>query len=141
MYRKIIVLPLLLMCCAVFAQQSDTTKAIAGADTTVYSKVDTEAVFPGGKQGWINFIQHNLNAAVPTDNGAGPGKYVVWVKFIVTKEGHVKNFAAETKLGYGLEAEVLRMLQLMPDWIPAKLNGKPVNSYKRVSQIFQVSEG
>ena len=141
--KKLIIFPLLLMVGMLHAQKTDTTSnAITGnADTAIYSKVDTEAVFPGGKQGWISFVQKNLNPSVPTDNGAKKGKYIVWVKFIVTKDGHVKSITAETKKGYGLEEEVIRMMLLSPNWIPAKLNGKPVNSYKRISQEFDVSEG
>jgi protein TonB len=141
--KKLIVFPLLLAILTLHAQKNDTASSgvITGIDTTIYSKVDTEAVFPGGKQGWINFVQKNLNPSTPVDNGAKKGKYIVWVKFIVTKDGHVKNITAETKKGYGLEEEVIRMMLLSPDWLPAKLNGKPVASYKRISQEFDVSEG
>ncbi len=134
--KKLIAFPLLLIIFTLHAQKSDTAgnSVITGVDTTIYNKVDTEAVFLGGKQGWISFVQKNLNPSVPADNGAKKGKYIIWVRFIVTQDGHVKNISAETKKGYGLEEEAIRMMLLSPNWIPAKLNGKPVNSYKRISQ-------
>jgi len=138
-----IVLPLLFIASFLFAQKSDSTSNAntVDNDTTVYTKVDTEASFPGGQQGWIKFLQHNLNAGVAADDGAKVGNYIIWVKFIVTKEGHVKNIVAETKNGFGTEEEVKRVILSGPDWKPAKLNGKPVNSYKRVSQGFDITEG
>jgi len=51
---------------------------------------------------WIRFLQKNLNANVPVDNGAGPGRYSVVIQFVVDKEGNVSDIKALNNHGYGV---------------------------------------
>ncbi len=52
----------------------------------------------------------------------------VYVTFIVTSEGKVANVEIARKGSAGLEKEALRVVKLMPDWIPGKQNGQAVNT-------------
>lgn len=119
----------------------DTTKPAAPVvndDNIVFSKVEEEAVFPGGAAAYKNFLQKNIRAGVPADNKAPAGVYTVIVRFIVHKDGKVSNPVAETNMGYGMEAEVIRLIKISPDWIPAKQNGFVVNAYRRQPVTFVV---
>jgi protein TonB len=118
------------------ARYGDIT--IASSDTTVYDSVDVAASFPGGKMAWLRYLQKNLNPTVPIDNGADKGKYPVVIKFIVTSEGALKDFKPETNFGYGMEDEIVRILKLSPNWIPAKRNGIDVSSFVRQTQTFAI---
>jgi protein TonB len=111
---------------------------IASSDTTVYDSVNVAASFPGGKMAWLRYLQKNLNPTVPIDNGADKGKYPVVIKFIVTSEGALKDFKPETNFGYGMEDEIVRILKLSPNWIPAKRNGVDVSSFVRQTQTFVI---
>ena len=75
---------------------------------------------------------------MPIKNGAKKGSYVVIVRFIVDKTGKLVDFLPETKLGFGMEEEVIRVLKLSPKWIPGEQNGVKVSSVKRQPLTFVV---
>jgi len=119
-----------------FAQaKSDSTVKIYASN-----EVDSIAVFPGGTKAWERYLAKNLDPNVGPDNGAKVGKYTVVIRFIVTREGKLKNFEPMTKMGYGMEEEVIRILKLSPDWKPATLGGNNVDSYSEKSQVFLIEE-
>ncbi len=114
---------------------------LADNDNTIYTDVDSVASFPGGKKEWIKFIQNNLDANVGVENGAKKGTYHVKIKFTVTKDGTLKDFIPVTKYKHGFEEEAIRVLKLSPKWIPARKNGKPVNSITEQAQTFVIIVG
>lgn len=114
--------------------------ARAGGDTSTFSKVEIEAEFPGGGIAWTNFLRKHLNARVPVKKKAPAGTYQVIVRFIVSKDGSVSGAMAETRHGYGMEEEVLRIINKSPKWVPASQDGRPVNAYRRQPITFSVTE-
>ena len=83
----------------------------AAADNKIFEAVETEAEFPGGGEAWKNFLIKNLNPNVPVKNGAPVGKYTVFVQFIVDKDGTISEVVPLTKLGFGMENEVVQLLK------------------------------
>ena len=124
---------LLFLSIAVVAQSADST------DKT-FDKVEVEAAFPGGVPAWSKYLQKNLNPNVPVNNSAPIGHYTVIVRFIVSNTGKISAVQAETSLGYGMEQEVIRIIKMCPEWIPAEQNGKKVNAYRRQPISFVVAE-
>ena len=112
----------------------------ADDEDKVFTKVENEATFPGGQQAWVRYLQKNLNANAPVDNGASPGTYQVIVKFIVSKDGSISDVQAETKHGYGMEDEAVKIIKRGPKWTPALQNGRNVNAYRRQPITFVVEE-
>ena len=112
----------------------------ADEEDKIFTKVENEAQFPGGQQAWIRYLQKNLNANAPVDNGAPPGTYQVIVKFIVSKDGSISDVNAETKHGYGMEDEAVKIIKRGPKWTPALQNGRNVNAYRRQPITFIVEE-
>lgn len=106
----------------------------------VFDKVEIEASFPGGDEKWRNYIERNANGQVATENGAPVGIYTVIVQFVVDKEGNISDVRALTKHGYGMEAEVIRIIQKGPKWNPAIQLGRNVKAYRKQPVTFQVSE-
>ncbi|RYY62230.1 MAG: hypothetical protein EOO05_03510 [Chitinophagaceae bacterium] len=100
---------------------------------------EREATFSENENAWGKFLQRNLNPNVPVDNRAPLGMYTIAVQFIVTKNGELKDFKALTKYGYGMEAEVIRLLKKSPKWIPALQFGQLVNAYRVQPVTFQVT--
>lgn len=108
----------------------------------VFTKVEKEAKFPGGADGWKRYLERNLNAQVAADDGAAPGNYTVKVQFIVDKEGNISQVSAIDKPkacpSCGPEAE--KVIKRGPKWEPAVQNGRNV-IYQAVQFItFQVAE-
>lgn len=109
-------------------------------DGKVFEEVEREAEFPGGRSEWISYLQANLDASVPVKRKAPAGTYQVIVRFIVSKEGKIKDIQADTQHGFGMEKEVIRIIRKGPRWIPAQQNGRPVNAYRRQPVTFEISE-
>ncbi|MCX6318244.1 MAG: hypothetical protein NTW29_13195 [Bacteroidetes bacterium] len=104
----------------------------------VYEKPEQDASFPGGDVAWRRYLERNANAQIPTDKGAPTGIYKAVVQFIVDKEGNLSDFKALTSHGYGVEAELFRLLTKGPLWLPAKQNGNPVKSLRKQMLTFIV---
>ena len=103
-----------------------------------FTSVQVEAKFPGD---WGKFLQRNLNAEVPTDNGAPPGTYSVTVQFLVDKDGNISEVKALNDPGYGTAAEAIRAIKKGPKWIPAIQNGRNVIYRQKQNIVFKVQEG
>ena len=89
-------------------------------------------VYPGGNGEMMKFISKNMNYSVCTKASQDCSKGLVgchkmYLSFIVSESGKIK----EAKVLKGIkdcpesDIEVLRVLNLMPNWIPATINGKP----------------
>lgn len=102
-----------------------------------FRSVEIDAKFIGN---WKTFLERNLNADVPRDNGAPSGRYSVVVEFVVDVEGKVSDIQTLTHHGYGLEEEAVRVLKKAPKWEPAIQNGIQVKAYRRQVIIFEVNE-
>ena len=117
-------------------QLSEPNKSI----DKVYEKLEVEPAFPKGDVGWREFLQKNINANLPVDNGAPAGQYTCWVQFIVDKEGHVSDIQPLTNHGYGMEQEVVRMMKLSPNWVPGIDNGATVKAYRKQPITFVIEK-
>jgi protein TonB len=107
-------------------------------ENKVFEKVEIEATFPGGEGAWRKFLERNLNANTPVDNGAPEGQYTVWVQFIVDKEGVISDVKPLTSHGYGMEAEAAKIIKKGPKWTPAQQNGRQVKAYRKQPITFVV---
>ena len=106
----------------------------------IFNVVQIVAEFPGGLNGWMKYLQRNLNSALPVENGAPAGKYTVVVSFIVSKDGSISEVIAENDPGFGTKAEALRVITKGPNWKPAVQNGRNVIYRHKQSITFQVAE-
>lgn len=83
--------------------------------------------YKGGGKALAYFIRKNLQYPVEA-RSAGIGGAVV-VEFLVMSNGRVDNAATiGSAIGYGLEEEAVRIVEKMPRWIPAQLEGRPVTA-------------
>jgi protein TonB len=107
-----------------------------------FYKVEKEARFPGGMEGWKRYLERNLNSNVAADDGAPTGNYTVRVQFIVNKEGEISNVEAieVPKDCPGCGPEAVKIIKKGPRWEPAVQNDRKVN-YQAVQYVtFRVSE-
>src|SRR5690242_499111 len=114
-----------------------------GQDTVIvkdgiFEKVEKEADYPGGIETWRGFLEKNLNPNVPVNNGAPVGKYTVYVQFVVNKDGSISDIKPLTRLGYGMETEVVNLIKKSGAWDPAMQDGRPVKAYRKQPVTFQV---
>jgi protein TonB len=107
-------------------------------ENKIFEKVEIEAQFPGGESNWRKYLERNLNANTPVDNGAPEGSYTVWVQFIVDKEGNISDVKPLTSHGYGMEDEAVKIIKKGPKWTPAQQNGRQVKAYRKQPITFVV---
>lgn len=100
---------------------------------------EEEAYFPQKESGWRRFLEKNLNPDVPVKNRAQEGVYTVIVQFVVDKDGNITDIKPLTNFGFGMEAEVVRIMQKSPKWVPAMQFGINVKAYRRQPITFVVS--
>jgi len=101
-----------------------------------FTSVEVQAKFPGD---WGKYLERNLNAQTPADNGAPEGTYTVTVSFLVSKDGSISEVQALTDPGYGCAAEAVRVIKKGPKWTPAQQNGRSVIYRQRQNIVFQVT--
>lgn len=91
---------------------------------SIYDFPDVEAEFKGGKEALHKFIVKNF--VYPSEaieqNIAG----IVYVSFVVEKNGSISNIVIERGVHQSLDREVKSMIKKMPKWKPGKVNGKKV---------------
>ena len=86
-------------------------------------KVDEKPEFPGGIQKFYEFLRDNIQ--YPGGEMVISG--TVLVEFVVEKDGNLTDFKVWRSSGYSiLDEEMLRVVKLMPNWIPGKSRNRPV---------------
>lgn len=104
--------------------QSPVTISTDSTGDKVFTKVDKPAEFPGGVQGWTEYLQKNLQYPKKAIKKNIQG--VVRVQFLVDKAGNISEVMALNDPGGGLAEESVRIIANGPKWRPAEQNGKRV---------------
>jgi TonB family protein len=64
----------------------------------------------------------------------------VIVDFGVSKKGKAGNFRVSQSVNQYLDAEALRVMKMMPEWIPSIIGGIAAESFKRQPIIFSLQD-
>ncbi|MBK7183814.1 MAG: energy transducer TonB [Bacteroidetes bacterium] len=82
--------------------------------------------FPGGNQALLTFLSSNIIYPDSAKNNGITGK--VYISFVINPDGKLSDAKILRGARYCSECdlEALRVILLMPDWIPAKQKGKAV---------------
>lgn len=103
------------------------------------AQAQTGASFPGGISALSNFIIENLRYPAQAAENGIEGK--VLVQFIVDKDGKITEPKIVRPVDPDLEAEAIRLVRSMPDWIPATDDSDtPVSSIMTLPVSFKISE-
>lgn len=92
-------------------------------------EVDEDAIFNGSLQLYIS-----KNFVVPQGDFDEMVEGTCYLKFVINEDGSISNVMVEKGVPYctSCDKEALRVVKKMPNWIPAKVKGKPVRSYARL---------
>jgi TonB family protein len=103
------------------------------------SAVDKDAEFPGGQNALLQFLSKNISYPSVARNAKAEGTVVI--KFMIEADGTPTNFEAANggpKTHPELFQEAIRVLKLMPKWIPAQKDGKATRSEMMVPVKFKL---
>lgn len=91
---------------------------------TAYFDYEVMPSFKGGDKALINFLVRNVKyPPIARENGM-QGK--VYVTFIIDKEGYVTEVRILRGVSPELDAEAIRVVNLLPKWKPGYMDGIPV---------------
>jgi TonB family protein len=65
---------------------------------------------------------------------------VVTVSLQISESGSPQNIEIKNSLGEAFDREVIRVIENMPEWNPASVNGKPVSSRLAIPLTFQIQK-
>jgi TonB family protein len=99
-----------------------------------YTYVDQMPVFPGGDEGLYSFISKNIVYPDVAKRAAVEGK--IYVQFVVDKDGSVTDVKVQKGIGGGCDEEAVRVVKLMPKWIPGKNKGELVKTRISIPIMF-----
>ena len=90
----------------------------------VFMTVDEMPEYPGGIVALQNFLAQKVRYPVETQRKGIQGK--VYVSFVVEKDGRVGTVEIARGVNSYLDAEAMRVVNLLPKWKPGKVKGEVV---------------
>ena len=120
----------LLMLCLLPAMLFGQDKGTISTEGTVkgeqiYDIVEQYPEFPGGYSALTEWIDDNLKYPVEAAMDGIEGRVIV--QFIVRPTGKVVDAKVVRGIAPSLDKEALRLINIMPNWIPGRQKGKAVN--------------
>jgi len=111
---KILLLILLLLPITLFSQ-----------DDIIYDVASIAPKYPGGNLKMSEFIaKHFEYPEIAREMGE---QGTIWVEFVVFSDGTIKYAKVVKGVSASLDAESIRVIELMPKWKPGEQAGKKVN--------------
>lgn len=92
---------------------------------SVYAFVDQMPEFRGGQDSLGAWLSKNMN--YPRITVEEYSSATVFASFVVLKDGSIADIKIYKANNSPFEKEALRLLDLMPDWIPGRCNGTLVD--------------
>jgi len=122
----------------IITKSDKAASSAKGGSNIVFQKVEIEASFPGGAEAWVKYINNSLNKNINDLRKEGKSGTCL-VRFIVNKDGSIREVEALTMKGTKLAETVINAVKNGPKWNPAMQNGKNVTSYRKQPVTFQVA--
>lgn len=126
MKKGLVLLMLCLLPAMLFGQNTGTisTKGTVKGEQ-IYDIVEQYPEFPGGYSALTEWIDDNLKYPVEAAMDGIEGRVIV--QFIVRPTGKVVDAEVVRGIAPSLDKEALRLINIMPNWIPGRQKGKAVN--------------
>jgi len=98
--------------------------------------VEVKAKFPGGEDALAQFLKEHIKYPPKAAKKRIQGR--VDVEFMVDKTGKVHDVRVVESVDKDLDKEALRVCRLLPDFIPATVNGEPVEVLFKLPIKFNI---
>lgn len=106
-------------------------------DGKVYDVVETRPSFPGGESALLSIISKNVRYPEDAQRDSIQGRVVL--QFVVNKDGKVSSPKVIRGVCKSLDEEAVRLAMLIPDFVPGKMNGKPVAVRYTLPILFKLT--
>ena len=93
-------------------------------EKVIFQVVEQMPEFPGGMGEAMKFLAKNMKYPVAAQQAKIEGRVIV--QFVVERDGSVSDVKVMSGVSPELDAEAIRVVSMMPKWIPGKQRGKAV---------------
>ena len=132
--KKLILMSFMAVCCLMTANAQKTV--VSQTNQKVYDKVEQMPEYPGGMPAMIEFLQTNIK--YPEDAVKQKVEGRVMVQFVVETDGSISDVHVAKQVFPSLDAEAIRVVQVMPQWVPGRENGKVVRVKYNLPIVFRM---
>ena len=101
-----------------------------------FVSVEQMPQFRGGEAAMMKFITDNLKYPVIASENNIQGR--VFIRFVVNKDGKVSDVQVQRGLDASCDREAVRVVSMMPAWIPGMQNGRAVPVYFTLPILFKL---
>lgn len=117
---------IMLLACGCMAQNTKPANTNGKANSgQVFDVVEEMPQYPGGMEALMSYLGENMKYPADAEKNKIEGRVII--SFVIDKEGNVKDAEVVRSVSPSIDAEALRVVNGMPQWIPGKQKGKPVN--------------
>jgi TonB family protein len=105
-------------------------------EVKAFDVVEQMPQFPGGPAALMQFLSQNVKYPVEAHKAGVQGRVIA--SFVVEKDGSITEACIARSIHPSLDAEALRVIGSMPNWMPGKQNGEPVRVKYTVPITFKL---
>ena len=109
---------------------------VAQKEQKVFDIVEQMPEYPGGMEALFKYLSENVK--YPEDAKKQKIEGRVLASFVVETDGSITNVEVVKPAFPSLDAEAVRVLSSMPNWIPGKQNGEVVRVKYTVPLVFNM---
>ncbi|MEG0888049.1 MAG: M56 family metallopeptidase [Bacteroides sp.] len=117
------------------SKDTKTKEETKEEDEKVHGMAEKMPDFPGGMEALMTYINKTIKYPEKAMKENISGRVIV--QFIVRKDGTVTNPRVVKGVDPELDAEAMRIVSIMPKWIPGEVNGKPASVKYTVPVMFK----
>lgn len=108
------------------------------SEGVIHVCLESDPAFPGGQAAMLKFISEQLRYPSEAMKMGIQGK--VTVQFEISETGSVGQIRVARGKDPDLDKEAVRVIRLLPNFIPATFNGKPVKVWYTLPITFKLPE-
>ena len=109
---------------------------VAKKNQKVFDVVEQMPEYPGGQAALFEYLSKNIKYPADAEKKKVEGK--VFVTFVVDTDGKITDVSLMRKVFPSLDAEAIRVISAMPNWIPGKQKGQVVRVKYTVPIMFRL---
>jgi len=115
---------------------ANNLQAEDNGNSEVFTFVEQMPQFPDGERELFKFLSENIQISISPRLDGIQGRVIS--QFVVNSDGSISDIKIIRSLDPLLDAEVVRVIETMPKWIPGKKDGEAVNVQFTLPVRFQI---
>ena len=136
--KIVCVIAILSISCFCYGQSDSSSSKLSLSSEKIYTFVELPAKFPGGDGAMIGFVRKNIQ--YPQDEKKNGIQGMVLIEFVIDTDGSITNPRITRSVNPAIDKEAIRVVSILPKFIPAHQQGKVVKQYFNIPVQFKLSD-